>query len=149
MSNNIVNEICDRLLNIKDFFKLYYSYDEDNEFKIWVEYHDQDNQVNLFYDRLHSVVDDNFSTALASLFDNKPTKIKKLLEDNKVLREFFADHLFILEIFKKEWESYLSQEGEYTSILLLPDNDVNDAINKEEDDDKVIKFEENKDKNNK
>jgi hypothetical protein len=148
MKNDIVNDVCDKLLKIKDFFKLYYSYDEDNEFKIWLEYHDQDNQVDLFYDKLHTVVDNDFSSALSSFFENKPRKLKKLLSINKDLREFLVENIFVLEIFNKEWNNYIEQEGEYINIVLLPDNGINEELNKD-DEEKVIKFEENKNKDDK
>ncbi|MCH9753876.1 MAG: hypothetical protein K0T99_03130 [Alphaproteobacteria bacterium] len=148
MKNKEINNICERLLEIEDFFKLYYSYEEDNEFKIWLEYHDQDNQVNLFYDNLHLVVNNEFSPALTDLFKNNPDKIKKLLSNSQDLRQFLSDNIFVLEIFNKEWNKYLKQEGESIQIVLTPDNDENRSENNDESSN-VIKFEQYKDSSNK
>lgn len=141
MEKKIIEKTCNRIFSLKEFFKLYYSVNENNEFRIWLDYHDAGNEVNTFYDKLHEIMSDDFTPALMDLFINKPEQMKKVLLKQKALASFIEKRLFVLEIFKQEWEKYINQEDdEYVSILLTPDNDVNDLLNDNSDDNKIIKF---------
>lgn len=146
MGKKIIEKTCDRIFGLKEFFKLYYSVSEDNEFKVWLDYHDAGNEVNSFYDKLHEIMSDDFTPALMDIFINKPEKMKKVLLKQKTLSSFLENRLFVLEIFEKEWEKYINQEDdEYVSILLTPDNDVNDLLNDNVDDKKNESPEDNND----
>jgi|GEM_PF-1856526 len=141
MEKKIIEKTCDRVLGLKEFFKLYYSINEDNEFRIWLDYHDAGNEVTSFYEKLHETMSEDFTPALMDLFINKPEKMKKVLLKQKALSSFLEKRLFVLEIFEQEWEKYINQEDdEYVSILLTPDNDVNDLLNDNSDDNKIIEF---------
>lgn len=144
MKKKQASTICDRVLALKDFFKHYYCLDEENEFKIWLQYHDADSAVDEFFDNLHKIMTDSFTPALAKLFAGEPEQMSEILKKDKILGEFFENQLIVLETFSEEWEKYVNEDDTYIEITLNPDNDINSVLNS--NDKKVVKFEQKEEK---
>lgn len=147
MKKKQADTICDRIFALKDFFKQYYCLDEENEFKIWLQYHDDDAAVDSFFDQMHKVMTDDFTPALAKLFAGEQENMHSLLEKDKKIGKFLKDQLIVIETFAEEWGKYINEEDTYIEITLSPDNDINNVLNSGNK--KVIKFEEQKDKKKK
>lgn len=147
MKKKQVNHICDRIFALKDFFKQYYCLDEENEFKIWLQYHDADNAVDAFFDQMHVIMPENFTPALAKLFSGDHGMMHSLLAKDKKLGKLLEDHLVILETFAEEWEKYINEDDTYIEITLSPDNDINNVLNSNNK--KVVKFDPKEDKKKK
>jgi len=131
MKKHEIDDICNRLLQLKDFFKLYYSIDEDNEFKIWIEHSEDKIALDRFFDKFHEIMPDNLSKALLELFDhNNQQELQKTLKQNKALLTLFTHQLSILEMINEKWNLYIDgSSDEYIRIILTPDNDIGDFLN--------------------
>jgi hypothetical protein len=147
MKGKQADNICDRVFALKDFFKQYYCLDEENEFKVWLQYHDDESVVDSFFDQMHKVMTDDFTPALARLFAGEADLMHSLLERDNSLRKFLKDRLVVLETFSEEWGKYINEEDTYIEISLSPDNDINNILNS--NDEEVIKFNNQEDRDNK
>jgi hypothetical protein len=147
MKRKQAGNMCTRVFLLKEFFKQYYCLDEENEFKIWLQYHDDEATVDSFFDQMHKVMTDDFTPALAKLFAGEADLMHSLLEKDNNLMIFLKDHLIVLETFSEEWDKYINEEDTHIAITLSPDNDINKVLNN--DAKKVIKFNNQDDKGNK
>ena len=140
MKQKIVNNLCDRLLTLKELLTLYYSLNEEHEFKIWLQQHAHKHELESFFDQLHETMPKELSAALTPLFDGNPEHCKKILTKNRKLFDFLSEHLYTPELFNEEWNIYIRDESnQYIHIILTPDNDINSILN-DDNDDKTIRF---------
>jgi len=133
MKQKQIDEMCDRIVSLESFIKLYYSLEDDTEFKIWLEHNKHKYELNSFFDTLYQLIPTEFSLALTNALRGNVGDLKNIIKTHKKLFNFLKEHIYTPELFNQEWQTYIGNGDDYIEIILSPDNDDEEA-------EKVIKL---------